>query len=135
VAHERPPQRCQARIDADQLDRLAAARTTGLRARFQQRRGRAHAGDGAHPREHPRFKTLRRAREQLQRGVADDPLRELGHGAREARGGDLGGEQQRHAGGDPDDREALLQQARAQAHAIQVQDVARLHRWESRSDS
>ena len=61
------------------------------------------------------------------RRVADDAVGELRDRAREALARDLGGEQQRHAGGDPDDREELLHQTRADTHAVEVQDVPRLH--------
>ena len=66
---------------------------------------------------------VRVARQQLQRGVTGDPARELRDGALQARVDDLRGEQQRDPGGDPDDRKALLPEARAQAHAIQAQGV------------
>ena len=51
------------------------------------------------------------------------PRESLRHRALQARARDLRGEQQRDAGGDADDRKALLHEPRAQAHTVEVQDV------------
>ena len=128
VAHERAAELGEARVGADELDGLAALGADRVRVHFQQRRGGAHAGDVADLGEQALVEALRVARDELQRRVPDDPVRELRHGAREARARDLRGEQQRDPGGDPDDREHLLQQARAQPHAVEVQDVEGFHR-------
>ena len=135
MAHKRAPERGEARVGADELDRFVPARPDRVGGPFQQRRRDTHAGQRAHLAHEAFFKAPRVARDQLQRGVSDDPFRELRHGAREARGGDLRGEQQRDARGDAHDREQLLQQARAQPHAVEVQNVPGLHSCEEPSQS
>ena len=88
-----------------------------------------HAGNMTHPREHAFRKAMRIARQKLERGVTDNPARELGHRALQARARHLRGEQQRNPSGDSHNREALLHQARAQTHAVEMQGIGELHRY------
>jgi hypothetical protein len=127
VPCERASELRQARIGPDQLDRPAAARADRVRAGFQDRRGQVHAGDAANLRECRLREALRLACEQLQRRVAGDPVGQLGDRALQARARNLRGEQQRHARGDADQREELLQQPRAEPNAVEDEDVERLH--------
>src|ERR1035441_1452620 len=70
---------------------------------------------------------VRIPREQLQARVADYAGGELGDRALKALARHLGGEQQRHTSGYPDDREELLHQTRADTDAVEMQDVSGLH--------
>ena len=81
---------------------------------MQQRRRRAHAVDPLDPAHQPLVEALRPARDELELGVADEPVGELRDRRAEAAVGDLDGEQQRYADGDPDEREQLLDRPRAQ---------------------
>ena len=127
VAHERAAELLEARVGADELHRFAALWAARVRAGFQQGRGDTDIRDGADLGKRALGHAVGVAREQLQRRVADDPAGELSDRARQALAGDLGGEQQRHASRDPDDREALLHEARTNTDAIQMQHVSRLH--------
>lgn len=108
--HQRAAECSKARVGSDQLDRLACIRACRVCARFQQWGGDADTRDGAHLGEQAFGHAVGISCEQLQAGVADYAVGELGDRAREALTCHLGGEQQRHTGGDTDDREELLDQ-------------------------
>ena len=124
--HKPPAEAGEARVGADQLDRLATVGTDRLGLGFEQRSRDTDTGDRTHAGEHVLRKAVGVAGEQLQAGVAHDPTRELGDRALQACVDTLGGKQQGDAGGNPDHREALLHEASAQAQAVEVQGVGEL---------
>ena len=75
---------------------------------LEYRHHTANARQMRDPAEQMGIKALQIACFELVLRVTDNAIRELAHRAVEARAGDLGGEQQRHADGDPEQRERLL---------------------------
>ena len=113
---QRPREVREAWIGADQVDRSLHARGADhARLLLEDGLGDAHPRDASHFSEEPFREAVGAARVELKLCVAHQLAVELGDRVREAGARDLGGEQQRHADGDSEDREALLYEHRAGA--------------------
>ena len=104
-------------------------RSDHVRLLLEHRQRDPHSGQAPHLFQQPFVEAVGAPRVELELRVADDLAGELGDRAGEARARDLGGEQQRHADRDPEDREALLYEHRtcAQPRAVEPEDVREAH--------
>ena len=131
---EAPQQRAsevrEARIGADQIDRtLNAPGPDHVCLLLEHRQRGLHARHAPHLPQQPFVESAGAPGVELELGVADELAVELRYRAGKAGAGDLRGEQQRHADGDPDDREALLHEhrPRTQPRTVEPEDVREAH--------
>lgn len=110
----------EARVDADQIDRLFTRRAQQAHTALQHRSSREHARQATHLREDRLVEAARVPRGKLQRCGSDETVRESIDRPGEAGVGNLRCKQERNSDSDAYHGEQLLHKACAQTHTVQV---------------